>query len=140
MMEREMSTFANPTSDFAFKLIFSNENNKHILLDFLNTFLSDGEESVSDVEIISPFLEKENEDYKLGIVDLLCTDKSGCKYVVEMQNAKIMAFDKRIEFYVAKAKTLEENKENLKKAVVFVIATFKMFPESEPLRFNTQKL
>lgn len=50
----------SPKVDFVFKRIFGAEENKDVLVNFLNAVFEDsGEQLVADVEILNPFLNKE---------------------------------------------------------------------------------
>jgi predicted transposase/invertase (TIGR01784 family) len=72
---------------------------------------------------------------KTSIVDILCTDQEGNTYVVEMQIAQEKGFEKRAQYYAAKAyasQLLVGGKYYDLKEVIFVaIADFIMFPQKE---------
>ncbi len=77
--------FINPFTDFGFKRLFGNKDNKRFLISFLNSLLTD--EVVTDINY-------QNVE-KLGIIsgdrnaifDLYCTTAKGDHIIVEMQNA-----------------------------------------------------
>ncbi len=77
--------FINPFTDFGFKKIFGEENNKEFLIDFLNELLG--------VDIVNlTYLKTE----KLGLAEvdrkaiytLYCENRIGEKFIVELQRAK----------------------------------------------------
>jgi len=49
-------TFADPTSDIAFKKVFGNENKTEILICFLNAALDlHGEHEIAEITILNPY-------------------------------------------------------------------------------------
>ena len=77
--------FINPFTDFGFKKIFGEENNKEFLIDFLNELLG--------VEIVNlTYLKTEKlglaEIDRRAIYDLYCENEVGEKFIVELQRAK----------------------------------------------------
>lgn len=67
-----------PTVDFVFKRIFGTEENKDVLVDFLNAvFESAGQAQVSSVEILNPFIDKDASSDKLAILDVRARTESG---------------------------------------------------------------
>lgn len=90
--------FINPFTDFGFKKIFGEENNKEFLINFLNELL--------DVEIVNlTYLKTE----KLGlaaidrkaIYDLYCENEMGEKFIVELQRASQENFKDRSIYYAS---------------------------------------
>jgi predicted transposase/invertase (TIGR01784 family) len=47
--------FINPKTDFAFKKIFGDEQNKDILISFLNAILYQGNSTIESLEILNPY-------------------------------------------------------------------------------------
>jgi len=97
-----MGRYINLFTDFGFKKIFGSEENKDILLDFLNTLLP-------EVQTIT-HLEYRNSE-RLGnsllerraIYDLYCENDKGEKFIVELQRAEQDFFKERSIFYAARA-------------------------------------
>lgn len=93
-----MSKYINPYTDFGFKKLFGEEANKDLLIDFLNQILPDyhqiNELSFRNSENI-PELSHERK----AIFDIHCESKTGEKFIVEMQKAKINFFKDRSLFY-----------------------------------------
>jgi predicted transposase/invertase (TIGR01784 family) len=90
----------SPTVDIIFKILFGDERNKDILADFLSAVL-EFKVTPGAITIIDPHLERDNEDDKLGILDVKLKLRSG-KYInVEMQVGKLKNIHKRIEYYIS---------------------------------------
>ena len=96
--------FLNPTNDFAFKQVFGTEKNKDILIHFLNDMLlfKDMAE-IREVEFLPTIQDPEIAVHKQSIVDILCKDECGRRHIVEMQVAESEGFEKRAQYYAAKA-------------------------------------
>lgn len=81
-----MGKFINPFTDMGFKMIFGQEVNKSLLIDFLNNLLK-GERVIKDVQ----FLDKEQlpsmENERGLIYDVYCRTDTGARIVIEMQTA-----------------------------------------------------
>ncbi|WP_133282214.1 Rpn family recombination-promoting nuclease/putative transposase, partial [Cardinium endosymbiont of Culicoides punctatus] len=126
--------FLDPKNDFAFKKIFGTEKHKDILIHFLNDVLefSDGA-IINDVTFLSPIQDPEIASKKESIVDVLCQDQDGRQHIVEMQVAKTKGFEKRAQYYAAKAYTNQLDKgvyyHRLKEVIFLAIADFEMFPD-----------
>ena len=76
----------SPTVDCVYKAILGAEENKNLLLDFLNAVLAP-QFPISDVEILNPYNEREFYSDKLTIVDVKARDEQGRTYQVEIQLA-----------------------------------------------------
>jgi predicted transposase/invertase (TIGR01784 family) len=90
--------FINPFTDFGFKKIFGEENNKEFLIDFLNELLG--------VEIVNlSYLKTEKlglaEIDRRAIYDLYCENEVGEKFIVELQRAKQENFKDRSIYYAS---------------------------------------
>jgi predicted transposase/invertase (TIGR01784 family) len=128
--------FLDPKNDVAFKKIFGTEKNKDILIHFLNDMIEFGEEvHIQDVTFLKTVQDPEIRAKKTSIVDILCKDERGNRYIVEMQVAKEKGFEKRAQYYASKAYASQMNKNeefHTLKAVIFVaIADFIMFPKKK---------
>ena len=80
--------FLDPTNYFALKQLFATEKNKDILIHFLNAMLV-FKTKLPIVEV--EFLQKvQNSDIayrKTSIVDVLCKDKIGNSYIVQIHTS-----------------------------------------------------
>jgi predicted transposase/invertase (TIGR01784 family) len=123
-----LSKFLDPKNDFAFRRIFGSEKNKDILIHFINDILSlEGDSRIQEVTFQPTIQEPEIASKKQSIVDVLCRDEKGEYIIVEMQVSPQEGFEKRAQYYAAKAYSRQLNKgkevggryEDLK-AVVFI--------------------
>jgi predicted transposase/invertase (TIGR01784 family) len=131
-----ISKFLDPKNDYAFKKIFGTEKNKDILIHFLNDMLVFKEKKpIVEVTFLKTIQDPEISSKKTSVVDVLCTDQDKNIYVVEMQVASHKGFEKRAQYYAAKAYISQMNKggqyENLKEVIFLAIADFIMFPNKE---------
>ncbi|ADG05608.1 conserved hypothetical protein [Kyrpidia tusciae DSM 2912] len=93
----------SPKVDFVFKRIFGAEENKDVLVNFLNAVFEDsGEPLVADVEILNPFLDKEALTDKLAVLDVKARTESGTLIDVEVQLWNHRDMEKRTFYYWAK--------------------------------------
>jgi len=131
-----LSKFLDPKNDIAFRRIFGSERNKDILIHFINDILVFKEAaSITEVTFLKTIQDPEIVTKKTSIVDVLCQDEKGNKYIVEMQVAKEKGFVKRAQYYAAKAYANQASVggiyENLKEIVFIAISDFIMF-EGKP--------
>ncbi len=128
-----LSKFLDPKNDVAFKKIFGTEKNKDILIHFLNDMLTFKEKKpIVDVTFLKTLQDPETAVLKTSIVDILCKDEAGNQYIVEMQVAKERGFEKRAQYYAAKAYVSQSHKgglySDLKEVIFIAIADYVMFP------------
>jgi predicted transposase/invertase (TIGR01784 family) len=126
-----LSKFLAPKNDVAFKKVFGSEKHKDILIHFINDILEfKGNEQIEEVEFLSPIQDAEIASKKQSIVDVLCKDKNGVQIIVEMQIAPTKGFEKRAQYYAAKAYSRQLNSgseengkyQNLKEVIFIAIA------------------
>jgi predicted transposase/invertase (TIGR01784 family) len=99
-----VSKFLDPKNDVAFKKIFGSEKNKDILIHFINDIMGfTGGDQIQDVTFLSPIQDPEIAYKKQSIVDVLCKSENGTKIIVEMQVSPSKGFEKRAQYYAAKA-------------------------------------
>jgi len=100
--------FLNPCNDVAFKKIFGSEEHKSVTISFLNSILEyTGRSVIKDVQFLNTEQKRIMKGKKDNILDILCTDQSGSKYIVEVQVEGIKAFGKRIVFYGTKTYAMQ---------------------------------
>jgi predicted transposase/invertase (TIGR01784 family) len=76
----------DPKIDCVFKALLGDEENKNLLVHFLNAMLgAELPAPVVEVSILNPYNEKEFLDDKLSIVDVKARDQSGCVFQIEIQ-------------------------------------------------------
>jgi predicted transposase/invertase (TIGR01784 family) len=132
----ELAKFLDPKNDFAFKQIFGTEKNKDILIHFLNDMICfPGGARVTSVSFPPTVSDPDTVAKKQSVVDVLCVDEHGNQYIVEMQVANTKGFEKRAQYYAAKA-YVNQMKEgdkyhNLKEIIFLAITNFVMFSDIE---------
>ena len=131
-----MMSYISPKNDVAFKKIFGVEKNKDILMHFLNDVIErEGQKKIVDVTLLNPMQYPEGGGSKQSIVDVLCREENGAKYIVEMQVSKVAGFEKRAQYYAAKAYSSQAKEgglyEDLKEVIFLAIIDFEMFPNKQ---------
>ena len=95
--------FVDVKNDIAFRKIFGNEKKKVILISFLNAVLSlEGHNRIKEVILLNPFQLPRIAGEKSSIIDVKATDEKGSTFIVEMQVAESVGFDKRVLYYSSK--------------------------------------
>lgn len=90
--------YINPFTDFGFKKLFGEEQNKEFLIDFLNGLLPENHKIEELSYTKSEHMGESPLDRK-AIFDLHCTGKDGSKFIVEVQKAKQNFFKDRSIYY-----------------------------------------
>jgi len=90
--------YLNLLTDWAFKIIFVNEENKHFLIAFLNQVLKEQEEIVS-VEFQNPCYPGTTKESRAAIVDVLCKTTEGIYILVELQRVPQRHIKDRLLYY-----------------------------------------
>ena len=124
--------FADPKNDLAFKKIFGSSEHKNILISFLNSVLDfKNEKTIVDVELANPYQVPKIPELKETILDIHATNKSGEKFIVEMQRKDLGNFTKRSLYYTSKAYVEQLPRGNdytsLKKVYFIGIVNFEIF-------------
>ena len=97
-------SFADPTSDIAFKKIFGSQQRSHILISFLNAALGfTGKAAIAELEIVAPYQVPHLKGFLESTLDVRAKDKAGREFIVEMQVEDNKNFAKRACYYTAKA-------------------------------------
>ena len=120
------------TSDYVFKRIFGQEENKQALKDFLESIL---DEEILKIEIKNPEIPKNFYDSKYGVLDLKVTLNDKSIVDVEMQIKNEHNIEQRDTFYLA-SNYVNEIKEgepytNCKKSIVINILNFMYYKRNE---------
>jgi predicted transposase/invertase (TIGR01784 family) len=93
-----MPRYINPYTDFGFKKLFGEEASKDLLKDFLNQLLPEKHQ----IDVLN-FHNVENlpemEEARKAFFDIHCISKTGERFIVEMQKAKVRHFKDRALFY-----------------------------------------
>ena len=131
-----LSKFLDPKNDVAFRKIFGSEKNKDILIHFLNDVLTFQERGrIVNITFLKTIQDPETAAKKSSIVDILCTDQNGSRYIVEMQVAKDKGFIKRVQYYASKAYISQTHVggkyQDLKEVIFLAISDCIIFPKKE---------
>ncbi|WP_265045191.1 MULTISPECIES: Rpn family recombination-promoting nuclease/putative transposase [unclassified Wolbachia] len=129
-----LSKFLDPKNDLSFKKIFGSEKNKNILIHFLNDILGfSSDNQIKEIEFLSAIMDPEIASDKQSIVDVLCKDSIGNRFVIEMQLARDKGFEKRAQLYAAKAYSRQLDKSgnyiDLQKVFFIAISNCNLLPE-----------
>jgi predicted transposase/invertase (TIGR01784 family) len=92
--------YIDPFTDFGFKRIFGTEENKHLLISFLNDLL-EIDDKIIDIEYRN--LEKLGLSIvdRRAIFDVYCTDEKNNNFIVELQRSKQKYFKDRSLYYTS---------------------------------------
>ena len=116
------------TSDYVFKRIFGQEENKEALKDFLESILKI---KIEKVEINNPELPKDFYDSKYGVLDLKVTLDNQIIVNVEMQVQNQHNIEQRSTYYMSRvySQQIGENEPyiNCKKVIVINILNFNYY-------------
>ena len=127
-----MTEKISPRIDIAFKKIFGVEENKDLLISFINSVVGE-EEQVSSVTILNPYNPKNFKKDKLSILDIKAENEDGKRFNIEIQISDEADYDKRALYYWAKLYTeqlqVAQDYSTLSKAIGIHILNFTSIPE-----------
>lgn len=126
--------FYDAKNDIAFRRLFAREENKPLLISFLNAVLRrEDEDIIEDVEILPPELVPDIVEAKRSILDVRCRDRKNFQYVVEMQNRKFTSFIQRAQYYASRTYVEQiwqgEQYLELRPVILLAILNHSIFPE-----------
>ncbi|WP_333873156.1 Rpn family recombination-promoting nuclease/putative transposase [Methylobacter sp.] len=93
-----ISRYFNPYTDFGFKKLFGEEASKDQLIDFLNQLLP-LQHQIAELSFKNPENMSDTLDERKSIFDIYCQNKTGERFIVEMQKAKTQFFKDWSLFY-----------------------------------------
>ena len=124
----------NPRVDFVFKKLFGSEENKTILIAFINAIVSE-DEQIAEVTLLNPYNYPERATDKFSILDIKAVDKKGRHYNIEMQVTDQVYYNQRILYYWSKLYTDQLTKGNqyhkLRKTISISVLNFNGLDEPE---------
>jgi len=128
--------FADPRTDFAFKLIFGNDKAREVLISFLNAVLGlEGIHAIAEVTILNPYQAPKFSALKRSYLDVKCRDNRGVEFVVEMQVEYTEGLKKRIEYNACKAYVgqipVGTDYPKLNQVIAITVVDFVMFKDFE---------
>ena len=124
----------NPKVDFAFKKLFGSEENKDLLISFINSILPE-DKQIKSVELKNPYNIANYKKGKMTILDIKAVDDKGTWFDIEMQIAEQGYYDKRALYYWSKVYTDQiesgEYFETLRKTISINILDFNYLDEKD---------
>jgi predicted transposase/invertase (TIGR01784 family) len=133
--EFEKRNLLSPKSDFVFKLIFGDVRNIEILRAFLIAALDIPRDEYEKIAFGNPNQERQYEDDKLAILDVLVTTKSGKRIDIEIQVMETPAMAERAMYYAASLLTGQMRSgmgyEEIRKVISILILDYNMIRDSE---------
>ncbi|MDR2458836.1 MAG: Rpn family recombination-promoting nuclease/putative transposase [Holosporales bacterium] len=132
-----MRRYLDPKNDFAFKRLFGTEQNKDLLIQFLNAVLDGVHSRVEEVELLPLSSTPEIANLRQSIVDALCRGEDGRQFIIEMQCARESSFIKRAAAYASRVYLNQRTKEgeggygSLSPVIFLAIVDFDLFPQKE---------
>lgn len=122
----------SPKIDFAFKLIFGNENHKEVLRAFLSAALNMPEEEFYHINLLNTELLKEFREDKKGILDVRVETKNKEQIDIEIQILPTKFMAERTLFYWSKMYNGQVEPgytyDKLKKCITINIVNFDVVP------------
>jgi hypothetical protein len=92
--------FFDPRNDVAFKKVFI--DHEDLTRSFLNSTLRlTGDREIEKVEFLPTERLPLTSESKKSILDVLCTDQKGFKYIIEVQNKYMQNYVQRVQYYVS---------------------------------------
>lgn len=132
--------FINPKTDFAFKKIFGDEQNKEILISFLNAILYQGNSAIESLEILNPYQPPKIRGVKDTYLDIRAKLNNEQTVIIEMQVLNVEGFEKRILYNAAKAYSIQldtgADYTLLNPVIALTITDFEMFPNLDKVISN----
>ena len=122
----------NPKIDLVFRKLFGSQENKDILISFINAVL-DREPEIKNLELKNPYNLADYLQGKMSILDIKAVDEDGTWYDIEMQLAEQGSYGKRALYYWSKVysnqiKKAEEYRE-LRKTIGIHLLDFNYFTD-----------
>ena len=124
--------FVDVKTDIAFKKVFGSEAHKDILIAFLNAVLDlQGDRQIKSVTLKNPWQPPDISILKETILDIKAVDNRNISFIVEMQVEQKYAFQKRTQYYTAKAYTSQidigDDYPKLNQVIFIGVLDFKCF-------------
>jgi predicted transposase/invertase (TIGR01784 family) len=139
-----MAKYINPYTDFGFKKLFGEEGNKNLLIDFLNQLLPTHHQ-IADLTFLNVEQVPDTSEERKAFFDIHCKSKTGERFIVEMQKAKIDYFKDRSLYYLTYPirEQAQRGEWNFELSAIYFIAVLDFFYEpkkkAEFRRFVTLK-
>jgi predicted transposase/invertase (TIGR01784 family) len=129
-----------PKVDVVFKMLFGDERNKDILIDFLKSILTLADDEYENITIADPHLKRERIKDKMGIVDVKLTSKNGKIIHIEIQVLEQEEMPERATYYNAKMLTAQlqsgDKFDTLQKTISIIITDFDMINDERKYHYT----
>uniref|UniRef100_UPI003414132E Rpn family recombination-promoting nuclease/putative transposase n=1 Tax=Okeania sp. SIO2F4 TaxID=2607790 RepID=UPI003414132E len=126
--------FISPKIDYAFKMIFGSDQSEEILISFLNAIIYEGKNKIQSLTILNPYNPPQIQTLKDSYLDVRAVLNDNSQVIIEMQVARVTAFDKRVVYNLAKTYSTQlgtrEGYRHLKPVIAVTITDFKMFDKN----------
>ena len=125
-----------PLTDICFKYLLGSNQNKDLLLSFLNAVLRNaGQPKITKIDIINPFNPANYKESKISIVDIKAEDEFGTQFNIELQNCGDSNYINRSLYYWSKIYGDQLKKgdgyENLKPCICINLLDFNLIREND---------
>jgi len=130
--------FLDIKTDYAFKKVFGVEENKDILIEFLNSIVDFPQDNqIKDLKIVDPYNIPMLKGMKDTYVDVKAVLEDGSKVIIEMQVLNHEGFEKRVLYNMAKNYSAQliqgESYSLLNPIIAITIADFTMFNDTDKI-------
>ena len=98
---KHLGKYVDPRTDFGMKFYFGREENKILLIEFLNS-LFEGEKIIADLKYKTVEHDGDQEDMRRVVFDLHCIGNDGEVFIVEFQQLFQEFFKDRAVFYTSR--------------------------------------
>ncbi|APO47967.1 hypothetical protein BS614_00075 [Paenibacillus xylanexedens] len=131
-----MAELLDPRNDFLFKRIFGSEENRDVLITFLNrTFAEANRPPLTEIHLLNPYTDKDAPRDKQSILDIRAKTSEGEMINIEMQLFNKYDTEKRTLFYWSKLYSGQlqggQPYKALKKCVTINILNFSFLPNEQ---------
>ncbi|MFD1771611.1 Rpn family recombination-promoting nuclease/putative transposase [Sphingobacterium suaedae] len=99
--KQKLGKYVDILSDFGWKFYFGREENKILLIAFLNS-LFEGEKEITDIRYTAVEHDGDSKEMRRVVFDLLCIGKDGEHFIVEMQQLFQEFFKDRAVYYTSR--------------------------------------
>lgn len=126
----------SPKNDFAFKLIFGDEKNKDLLIEFLSVILKIEKLKFKNIKLINTELNREFAEDRKGILDVRAKMSDGTEIDIEIQLSHTKYMAERTLYYWSKMYTSQiksgDSYRKLKKCITINIVDFSYTDVNKP--------
>jgi len=135
MKEDNLPELLSPKVDIIFKLLFGDERNKDLTINFISAVLGYKKGELKDISFYDTHLKRENPNDKLGVLDIKAKLSNGNIINIEMQSRNVSDMRSRISYYKSNLLTEQISEgglySGLKPVKSIIVADFDFVPESE---------